>query len=313
LNKFLLPLLFVVHFSSAQSNLYHPFPDSNSVWRETLTATDGSFGINNWEEEKFIDGDTLLAGMIYHKIYETGLFSHCTIPCFTPDTINYYYHNFVGTIRADANKMIYMYDWSHQRDTVLYDFNLNIGDTIHDSYLHQHDSAYPVTVLSIDSIFDGINFRKRFNLSGPGNALVENVLIEGIGTTSGLFVPLSAHTFEMGGTLHCFIQNDTIRYTDSSASACVLIDAIDDQTKSISAVSIFPNPFHNDASVSINGFIAEKNSTLTIFNSLGEVVWTEIISQFPFNIERGELKDGLYFYTVNTSSGTVGTGKFILY
>jgi hypothetical protein len=304
-------LFFSYCCASAQTSSYHPFPDSNAVWREFLTATDGGFGFYQWEEEKFIDGDTVLGGFTYHKIYESGLHMHCYLPCFTSDTLYYYYHQYKGAIRQDTAKRIYTYDINLFQDTLLYDFNLQQGDTIPDSYNHMPASSNPIIVSGIDSVYDGTGYRKKFILSTAGGWPAE--LIEGIGSTSGLFVELDAYLYEHGGVLRCFIQDDTIRYSDSSQFSCDIIDGLNNLRDEKISVTLSPNPFHDQAKLEFqNAQLYGKEARLRIFNSMGMLVREEITSGDSYILNRDELPEALYFYEMTSYTGLSTAGKFII-
>ena len=67
-------------------------------------------------------------------------------------------------MREDTiTQKVYVFDQSYNHDTLLYNFNLSLGDTLPLSYLHQHqmDTIY---VTMIDSFFDGTVYRKQFHL-----------------------------------------------------------------------------------------------------------------------------------------------------
>ncbi len=69
--KFYFSLLFLsISFSiSGQTNIYHPFPDSNAIWTEE-TACSGCFTFNiihRWRQFS-IEGDTIIGSYDYKKI-----------------------------------------------------------------------------------------------------------------------------------------------------------------------------------------------------------------------------------------------------
>ena len=293
--------------SISQINIYHPFPDSNVVWRETRYATDGGFGYYQWDEERFIKGDTVIGLYTYHKIYESGLFAHYYVSPNILDTSYYYYNDLVTFIREDNNKKVYVY---FNNDELIYDFNLQLGDTIPNGIIH--NTTDTIIISEIDSIFDGMNFRKRFNLSSTSASSFLNAsIIEGIGTTIGLFSDLEAGAFEMNNELHCFIQNDSVKYTDSSMYACDIID----NTNAIDlneSISIFPNPFNEYTTITFSKPMSGRSAQMKLYNSLGLLVRTENIDQEThYKLYRNELADGIYFYQVTGVKFSM-VGKIIL-
>jgi len=113
-------LIMSVKVSFTQTNVYHPFPDSNTIW----IGTDMTF----YEYPCFIfdDYNLFISGTnTYHKLYRNGhKWSNCPPPRF------YYYNEYFGAFRQDAeNKKVYLLG-NNELDTLAYDFNLNAGDTL---------------------------------------------------------------------------------------------------------------------------------------------------------------------------------------
>ena len=145
-----------------------------------------------------------------------------------------YYHigDYWGAFRQDTlNKRVYLYEG---KDTLAYDFNLNVGDQIHSclSYLTNN-------VLSIDSVFVGNHYNKRFWLTCNGqNDYV--ALIEGIGSTFGAFAFL-VPPFESGSTLGCVKENNQTIWP-SDTDQCALITNVNELSIT-PRIFIYPNPF----------------------------------------------------------------------
>src|SRR5688572_4384490 len=143
--KYTLSLLFALSMFSAnaQTSVYHPFPDSSAMWRQTgyvngFWCCCTGFGpcLKEDDYEFFLQGDTSIGSIAYKKIYLTGLgVEHllyavsCSPGCSNSD---YYYYNneYAGSIRQDtALRKVYFMPPGHVQDTLLYDFDLQVGDT----------------------------------------------------------------------------------------------------------------------------------------------------------------------------------------
>lgn len=114
-----------VKVSFTQTNVYHPFPDSNTIWIGTdMTFYEYPCFIFD-DYNLFISGDTIVGTNTYHKLYRNGhKWSNCPPPRF------YYYNEYFGAFRQDAeNKKVYLLG-NNELDTLAYDFNLNAGDTL---------------------------------------------------------------------------------------------------------------------------------------------------------------------------------------
>lgn len=147
------------------------------------------------------------------------------------DTGLYTNNSYQGAIRQDTvQKKIYYCVGTSPNETILYDFNLHLGDTLHNSYNNGSDSNY---VSSIDSILIGTTFRKQYHISTghmAGNDTNYVQLIEGIGSTYGLAFPITP-PFEWGSKLNCFSQNNVTIYPNTTG-ICYLRLGIKEQKES---------------------------------------------------------------------------------
>src|SRR5262245_56270590 len=72
MKEFLLLFCFLFSLSAkAQTNVYHPFPDSNAVWNIyfeqyyiTIPCT-----LSEFRNSYIISGDTIIKGLKYHKLW----------------------------------------------------------------------------------------------------------------------------------------------------------------------------------------------------------------------------------------------------
>src|SRR5688572_13337561 len=164
-------LLLVVCGSQAQTNIYHPFPDSNAVWNVFASgcctaSCPGPINdpvIDDFTFSYFISGDTLVNGLTYHKLYKSGSHhQHCVLGT-SVDNWNFYNNVPAGVFRQDtAAKQVYKLA-SFNQECLLYDFNLNIGDTLKGDCMNWGSCAI---VTSIDSVLVGGNYRTRYNFTG---------------------------------------------------------------------------------------------------------------------------------------------------
>src|SRR4051812_20407209 len=97
-NSLLLVLIFVSFRLFSQTNVYHPFPDSNAHWMESTWALQGGGPCVIYDDYTlFISGDTVFGVNTYHKILGSGYkYSNCPPPGY------YYYNYYVGAIRQDT-------------------------------------------------------------------------------------------------------------------------------------------------------------------------------------------------------------------
>ena len=287
-------LLFLFSSSSAfaQTNVYHPFPDSNAVWNVQWSCFFG-FG-DSWFSYR-MEGDTSIGNNVYHKIVKGSVVSTGT--CGIGGL------NYQGCIRQDTSlKKVFIVTPFDSVEKVFLDFNLQIGDTVFPS-----GWWCTSTVQNIDSILIGNSYRKRWWIDfGPE-------IIEGIGSTWGLMEPPCPIIDFPATALTCFQQDGRTLYPDT-ISSCEFIDAVINKNYEKNILMISPNPFQQTTTLTLNNISAGKNLVLTIYNSLGMAVRTETIPSAPFILDRKFLSNGLYFFSLESKeSNYVGKGKFLLY
>lgn len=177
-NKLLtLILIFCQIAVFGQSNIYHPIPESNAMWREYF----GGYQVNCADYQLSISGDTLINGINYHKLNYFGVVHYTDITgnCLSGFHGPYSYDE--GAFRNDSlNKKVYYWN-AVDGEQLLYDFNLNLNDKLPQTYGYRYygggDTAF---VSSVDSVLVNGEYHKRFGIS---NSFEQNYvyLIEGIG------------------------------------------------------------------------------------------------------------------------------------
>ena len=231
---------------------------NSSKWR--IDAVGLSVSAPCWTSGKYvceIVGDTTIGTHTYKKIIHHGFWHEQPIfgnmqPCAPDYTFSYPY----AFLRQDSLKL-YIYD---NADLLLYDFDLEIGDTLPLTYNNFADN---ITVESISFLQVGTETRKVFQLSSNTGGISE--LIEGIGHNYGLIGTMQPFEFYENG-LVCFTLADTSYYPNFGAP-CDLDVSVNEMVN-FSSVSVFPNPVTETVSIQ-----TENSSTIqSVFIStlLGE-------------------------------------------
>jgi len=287
-------LLLSLSSAQGQTNVYHPFPDSNVAWSEFDYYQGVCEPPNYCKYTLFIQGDTTLNTLHYHKIYSND-----------SSSISY-----VGGLREN-NRRIYYFDKNCSHDILLYDFNLNIGDSILLSCMYC-DTTYPMymKVVSIDSILlSDMTYRKEINFNwGPSMSW-----IEGIGSKFGLLYPFYTCILCICSTeLVCFKQNDTIFYSKEDNVLCsdYIVSANDVKNDSV-FFHIYPNPFSTRTAIHSSQFL--DNACLIIYNSFGQAVrQINNISGQTIALHRDNLTSGLYFLRLIRDNKIIAADKLMI-
>jgi hypothetical protein len=236
----------------------------------------------------------------------------CPPGCSSPPN-NYSITNmYQGAIRQDTLlKKIYFMPPGETYDSLLYDFNLNLGDTLPPSYQTAGtlDSNF---VTKIDSVLVGVNYRKRFWLTpinywgGTDSNYV--ALIEGIGSTYGLLSEL-VPVFEAGCQLRCVYVDSMAVYSNTSES-CANITTVSEKKDKLTSL-IFPNPF--SISTHIQFDISLVDAELSIYNLFGiKVREVKKITGKEIDIYRENLSAGIYFMKIVEGNKLLITNKLVI-
>jgi hypothetical protein len=300
--RLILFFIFISMAAQSQTSVYHPFPDSNGVWN---IETSSQCSVATATREFFsyvIDGDTLVNTHSYHKLTVPYLIdsSGCW-PFYSAGSI----WRYEGAFRQDiANKKVYFLSATDTIEKLLYDFNLHVGDTIR-SYLTANWCDGDSIISAEDSIFINGNYRKRWavNLMLP----TPNYIIEGIGFTGGPMTPL-CNWFEGGYVLTCFIQNNTVLYSNPDyPTECDVIDNLYSLMIQ-KEISIYPNPFKETARINLN----EGDVELNIYNLYGINVYRKRLDSNSIILSREEFSPGIYYIIVNNRNGKFQTVKIAM-
>lgn len=87
--------------------------------------------------------------------------------------------------------------------------------------------------------------------------------------------------------------------------------SVDDLILENNTVSIFPNPFTSAIHIIITKTSSIKKAELTIYNTLGEVVWNNAITTDLTTIEGHTFNTGIYYYRVINMGKTIQSGRIV--
>lgn len=301
----LLGFFFITHVSTLYSQEYYPFPDSNAIWKIIYHSyPPGPMPSYDLHFDNYVDGDTIIDDSLYKKVYQIGYDPDCSLITYGPF--------YMGAYRNDeTTKKVFFIPESHTDEELLYDFSLNIGDTVPQTYINWD---YPELVVdSIDSIQIGDYYRKRFYYLEETCAPIE--IIEGIGAHTGLLEPMEI--FEHQHYLRCFHLENELLYIFNADSCSLETDTclsvqISVQNESTFCVKVTPNPISENLRVEINTpFSPVTLYKLTILNANGI---TQRIFRFSTDnkvFSLNCLSSGLYIWVLESDNKQIATGKIV--
>ncbi len=255
--------------ASAQTSVYHPFPDSNAVWGMVSGCSDMVLQCgNSIYIQNYFAGDTSIEGNTYKVVHEV-VSQDAGGCCGPPEDLG------PGFLRDDTvARKVYWRIPGMDADTLLFDFTLELGDTLGGLYGNTGLCAGGVfTVQSIDSVQVGGSFRRRINFSGT-DPCQQTSIIEGMGSTNGLTACYATpNTFSI--LLMCFTVNGELLYMspcgEPDLQACGEIPStITDTSHNLGAVRpATPNPstglFH----------LSQAAEQIIVYNAQGKLLFRQ--------------------------------------
>ncbi|PID94383.1 MAG: hypothetical protein CSA95_02900 [Bacteroidetes bacterium] len=301
ISPLLIIILFLIFPNTLKCQEYIPFPDSNAIWSEVFTSQQ-PFQIETYQYG--IVGDTIISSVAYHKVYKLN----DTIYPLDPG-------QYCGAIREDNSKHIYVigcectFPGSGEGEVLLYDFSKSVGDTVFVGIDGLGPEGYLI-ISNIDSMLIEDNYRKTFHF----NTLYNFYWIEGIGSTRGLFSPITAQpTGFQKWELICFNQDNTIKFLNPEFSTCFpVFTSVDEPKQSIHNVRIFPHPITDISVIEFNNQNFNFQS-FELFNMVGQKMEElNIEGKSHMTISADNFKPGLYFFRISGYNMINETGMIII-
>lgn len=317
MKKYLLILttFFVFSIGHGQTNVYHPFPDS-AFWRVDYYYNQ-PFQYPCYAKyyfQYYTTGDTVINSYIHKKIHRS--FVHvdtltCAYPMNPPGPPG---TGYVGALRDDslANKTFFVFP-NTNTDSLLYDYNLTIGDTLKGFISQFFDTTYnDFEVLSIDSLLINGQYRKRWNFSQINTDYP--YIIEGIGSNVGLIEPFETRAIDWTNRyLVCVKDSLSTLFTSTyySVMGCNMIYAGLNEINIKNSITCYPNPFSTQTTLLTDIFL--KNATMLVYNSVGlQVKQIKNISGQTLTLQRDNLSSGLYYLQIIQDNKILTTDKLII-
>jgi hypothetical protein len=334
----LLLLLVFAGGLKAQEYSYTPFPTENAQW-----------SVNN--EKYALHGDTIINEKKYSKVYKQTADEAFE---FDIDKAEYFcairndvenkrvYGVYKKELPIKYHDNIYYTNRTSKKEFLLYDFSLNLGDTVsvanfdeaeNDGFIRYvkfkrvetigidiTNNTF-VTLHDNDSIFVLANGeqRKRILMENISETLFQS-WIEGIGSSDGPFNHYNNFSFELFTIkrLLCYNENDECLYNQSSFDYDEDDDCFTnyypDNVVEINEndIMIYPNPATTNVEISYTLPEGMTSATLVMTNTLGVNVMTAHLDgdNGKTTLSLEELPSGIYFYTIKCGEN-VKTGKLV--
>lgn len=285
-----LSLCLFINVLAAQSS--HPFlPEGvekqwNVVFQETFRPSGASTIIYR------TNGDTLISKR--EQIYR-----YTKIEQTRDSSLNNW--NFRDFIREDTlQSKVYTYDKNQEQDFLLYDFSMEVGDTL-------VDEEFCISKVTVVDSIEIHNDQKRKRLLLEHDTYGFMYWIEGIGSSKGLFNRIQCYLDGPTTSLNCYFENKEKLY--SNGSECFIVNT--EEFLVLQQISLFPNPANGYLQLDLSE-IAIPNLQIRIFSLLGQEMQNFSASTGQIQqIEVSDLASGVYFLGVEKEGQIIWGEKFI--
>jgi hypothetical protein len=250
----------------------------------------------------YVQGDTVIGPYTYKKMRTRGTYHYTYIispGCSESDHFADLPHML---LRQDSTR-IWRYD--NLGDELLYDFNLQVGDTLP---MGGYNSTLDTIVVdSISTLMVSNSPRKVFHLS----TVPFDMLIEGIGGVSslgggGFLVPYPP-CFECEQSLSCYSMNDTVYYPSIQAACSFNVDI--EQVLQKQPIKFYPNPVEDFVVLSLAD---NPQIKITCTNLIGQSFYMsfEPMGSGEWKLNTRDLYKGIYFLQIE-QGGVLSSVKII--
>ncbi len=292
----------------AQTSVYHPFPDSSASWNYSYGNVCWGIFSNSaidYYNSYYIGSDTLINNLSYHSFQIPAIVYHAGPDCTPP---GYYVlpGKYAGAFRNDhPNKKVYIVPEADSIEQLLFDFDMQVGDSLKGFLSVCAPNVSCDIVISIDSVLVGNSYRKRWFVNPYYNVY----FIEGIGSTYGLLRYIPANMSDHDAiNLDCFQQNAQNLYPDTLGS-CPLLTSVATLPSPENIIKIHPNPSKGNINVDLGS--TKISESWTLFSLNGQVIQSEKIhSKNQFEIKG--MSPGFYLLTISFEDGRKVNRKIIV-
>ncbi len=298
-NLFTIALLMMAFSTQAQDYIPLP-PDPSSEWRiDEETWNPYPWEITTYYNRYFFDGDTVIGGKTYQKQYRSGEMIYQPPDGFPPVIYSFEYI-YKGAYLTEGSQLMYAPNGEYPQ--VVFDYAVQVGDTLKDCMIAEECYGTNQIVISIDSIQIAGRYHLRYNFDPEGFAGL-SFFIEGIGHDFGIYHN-GCMTPDRGSTLQCYAENGIPIFPEDAS--CVLNVDIAELTKEDAEIKIYPNPSSGNVSVIYNSavpcFVSVKIIDPT-GNEMNVQSWALNQGINTKSIDLSNLDLGIYFLIMTSENG----------
>jgi hypothetical protein len=287
--------------TKAQTIVEHSFPTDSAAWYDyTSISQDDFWPFSNCDIKYYYNGYDTINNLVYNKVYAT---SNCfceevffQYPCngsgpfFNPGYLTRY-------LRCDSDR-VYIKKGSVD-EFVLYDYNIELGDTF---YVPLQGDVSSLVCVLIDSALTNTGYRKQWNFTFLDEwCSYDTILkwVEGATSNYGVFydetlVDCNTTGVISNGQTNCFVYRDTLILGNSLSFCQYAVSSVKEENNQ-PAISTFPNPATTEFTVRADN--AQK-LIVQLYNLTGQQLGSYSVAGNQLSIPRNNLPSGIYIAQV---------------
>ena len=259
----------------------------------------------------YFSGDTLVNNTTYSKIYEYQIFPlNQPAPFCAPfgvDTFQAVLNTWYAVREDTVTQKVYIYSFNALSEFLLYDFNLQVGDTFISQYT---TDGNPFIIDSVHTIttYDGVS-RRIYYCNQPFNPTVKYI-IEGIGSSSGMYTSM----FDAigGGTwLTCVLDHSTSLLPPihpSGISTCSQIVGLYESSGEFN-VTLKQNPSYGLVTIDHS---YPKGCRFNVYEPNGKLIHSEYSDQESVLLDLSNCSPGIYFVELADQNHRIYLNKLVI-
>ena len=278
--------LLTARIAESQTPSYKHFGTGFAAWGYIMNGNDPGCINNICDTERVVQVgiDTVIGNNSYHQLFKDLVYN--------------------GGLREDTiTRSIFYIPKNSNIELLLYNFNLNIGDTIH-SWLYDSLCFSPITVVNIDSTDQySVDFRRVYRLSNNID------WIEGIGSSAGLLVGCNGVNFAWN--LVCYKEDSTVVYSiPNPIINCSLINTFKNITND--HFQVFPTILRNGSYLNVNRTNFNGDLNVEIRNIAGSQMKIFYLNFNEDQIFIQDLLPGTFLLRISNREGINGIFRFLI-
>lgn len=297
------------------------FKDSTKWIEFYHTAEPYGEYFHDYTSVKRIQGDTIIGNIQYKKVYSKKLKYDYYLPS-NPSNPDY---NFVGGttvynddlftyVRQDLLKVYYNVNGI---DSLLYDFNIQVGDTITNSNVTMLNENESYKVDSITDFYVQNELRHIFHVHSIGSWTWESntysYLIEGIGTYGGILASLRVDFEWDSYDLSCYAIQDVNYFNTLNLNSTIQECAYNLGLKKLSnevSFTVAPNPSASFVDLELPSDFSVKQIVVTdLSGRIQDIKLQDEINKKRIDLEN--VNSGVYILKITTSNNQIIESKII--